>query len=34
MEGQTPKTGTFGSSLNNPTNSPSATTQAKASGNS
>ena len=30
MEGQAPKAGTFGSSLNNPTNSPSATTQAKA----
>lgn len=30
MEGQAPKAGTFGSSLNNPTNSPSATAQAKA----
>ena len=32
MEGQAPKPGTFSSSLNNPTNSPSATTQAKSSG--
>lgn len=30
MEGQAPKAGTFGSSLNNPNPTPSATTQAKA----
>lgn len=30
MEGQAPKAGTFGSSLNNPNPTPSATTQTKA----